>query len=120
MPASVPTTRTSPLNAAEIVSRAASRLAVVASVAMIVCACATTTPAPQPQLSPAQTPEEAGLVDIQSLVPDIAQEIRYAGSNNFVGTPIDGYDAPRCYLLEPVAEALQKVEQDLREQDLRL
>lgn len=48
------------------------------------------------------------------------QEIRYAGSENFVGVPIDGYEAPRCYLLEPVAEALQKVEQDLRKQDLRL
>ncbi len=85
---------------------------------MLLCACASTTPVPR--LSPAQTPDEAGLVDIRSLVPDIAQEIRYAGSNNFVGMPINGYDAPRCYLLEPVAEALQKVEQDLREQDLRL
>jgi len=50
----------------------------------------------------------------------MAQEIRYAGSENFVGMPIDGYDAPRCYLLEPVAEALRKVEEDLRRQDLRL
>ncbi|GAB2611904.1 hypothetical protein GCM10027191_04650 [Novilysobacter erysipheiresistens] len=71
-------------------------------------------------MSPAQTPAQAGLVDIRSLVPDIVQDIRYAGSDNFVGTPIDGYEAPRCYLLEPVAEALQKVEQDLRQQDLRL
>ncbi|MGH8084864.1 MAG: serine hydrolase [Lysobacter sp.] len=60
------------------------------------------------------------MVDIRSLVPDIAQDIRYAGRDNFVGVPIDGYDAPRCYLLEPVAGALRKVEQDLREQDLRL
>ena len=88
------------------------------ALATLLCACASTTPAPQ--LSPAKTPREAGLVDIRSLVPDITQEIRYAGSENFVGMPIDGYDAPRCYLLEPVAEALQKVEQDLRRQDLRL
>src|SRR5690606_33623101 len=116
-PTSVPTTRTWPLNAPEIVTRAVSRLAACA-LATLLCACASTTPVPR--LSPAQSPDEAGLVDIRSLVPDMAQEIRYAGRNNFAGMPIDGYDAPRCHLLEPVAEALQKVEQDLREQDLRL
>ena len=36
------------------------------------------------------------LVDIATLVPDIALDIRYAGSDNFVGAPIDGYDAPNA------------------------
>src|SRR5690606_18534166 len=73
-----------------------------------------------PAVSPAGDARSAGMVDIRDLVPDIAQDIRYAGSHNFVGTPIDGYDAPRCYLLRPVAEALRRVEEGLRAQHRRL
>lgn len=84
---------------------------------LLMASCATT---PSVKTSPATTPAEAGLVDIRSLVPDIAQDIRYADSDNFVGTPVDGYHAPRCYLLRPVAEALQRVEHGLRSEHLRL
>ena len=73
-----------------------------------------------PKVSPAADARSAGMVDIRELVPDIAQDIRYAGDHNFVGTPIDGYEAPRCYLLRPVAEALQRVEASLREGNRRL
>lgn len=73
-----------------------------------------------PTLSPAKTPAEANLVDIRSLVPDIAEDIKYAGSDNFVGTPVDGYLAPKCFLLKPVAEALARVEHELRQQHMRL
>lgn len=71
-------------------------------------------------VSSAATPEEAGLVDIATLVPDIRLDIRYAGSDNFVGEKVRGYLAPKCYLLRPAAEALQRVEQDLRSQGLAL
>ena len=74
----------------------------------------------QPTLSPATTAAQADLVDIRSLVPDMAEDIKYAGSDNFVGRPVDGYRAARCYLLRPVAEALARVEHDLRRQHLRL
>lgn len=84
--------------------------------AMLVCV----TAAAEPQLSAATTPAEAGLVDITMFVPDIAVDMRYAGSNNFVGQRIDGYHSPRCYLLKPVARALQRVERALRKQNLRL
>ena len=73
-----------------------------------------------PQLSLAKTPAEAGLVDIASLIPDIALDMRYAGSDNFVGTRIDAYHAARCYLLQPAAQALRRVEADLRGQRLRV
>lgn len=73
-----------------------------------------------PMTSPAATAAEAGLVDIATLVPDIALEIRYAGSNNFVGAPVDGYRAPKCLLLKPVAQALQRVEVELRTHHQRL
>lgn len=71
-------------------------------------------------LSPAKHAAETDLVDIASLVPDIALEIRYAGSDNFVGTPIEGYQAAKCLLLRPAAKALQAVESSLREQGMRL
>lgn len=71
-------------------------------------------------LSPARTAAEADLVDFRTLVPDIAQDIKYAGRDNFVGAPVDGYLAPKCLLKRPVAEALARVEQELRGQHLRL
>lgn len=73
-----------------------------------------------PVLSRARTTDEAGLVDIRSLVPAVAEDIKYAGSDNFVGTPVDGYLAPKCFLLRPAAEALARVERDLRAQHRRL
>lgn len=73
-----------------------------------------------PTLSLATTATEAKLVDIRTLVPDIAENIRYAGSDNFMGTPADGYLAPACLLLRPAAEALARVERDLRAQHQRL
>ncbi|HEX7769291.1 MAG TPA: M15 family metallopeptidase [Dokdonella sp.] len=73
-----------------------------------------------PPLSAAKTTAEAGMLDVATLVPDIALEMRYAGEDNFVGQRIDGYHAPRCYLLAPVAQALAEVERSLRSQGLRL
>jgi D-alanyl-D-alanine dipeptidase len=73
-----------------------------------------------PMASPAQTFEEAGLLDIRSLVPDISLDMRYAGSDNFTGAPVDGYAAPRCYLRHAAAQALQRVEHSLRAEGLRL
>ena len=75
---------------------------------------------PPPQLSPAKTAVQAGLVDIRSLVPDVAEDIKYAGSDNFVGRPVHGYLAPTCLLLRPAAEALARVERELRAQHYRL
>jgi D-alanyl-D-alanine dipeptidase len=73
-----------------------------------------------PLMSPTTTAAEAGLVDISTLVPDMVLEIRYAGSDNFVGAPVEGYLAPKCLLLRPVAQALQRVEASLRARHRRL
>ena len=40
--------------------------------------------------------------------------LRYAGSENFLGRPVTGYEAPRCLLTVQAAEALGKA-QDLAE-----
>jgi D-alanyl-D-alanine dipeptidase len=71
-------------------------------------------------VSSAASAVEAGLVDIALLAPGIDLDIRYAGTDNFVGTVVDGYEAPRCWLLEAAAEALQEVSTQLRPQGLRL
>ena len=66
-----------------------------------------------------QTPQP-DLVGIDTLVPDIALDMRYAGPNNFTGALVDGYEAPRCLLLRPAAQALARVEADLRADGHRL
>jgi D-alanyl-D-alanine dipeptidase len=74
----------------------------------------------QMSIASADTADAAGLVDIRSLVPDIDLDIRYAGRHNFVGQPVDGYEAPRCLLLAPAAHALARAEKGLREGGMRL
>lgn len=64
-------------------------------------------------VSPARDAAAAGLVDIRTLAPDIALDMRYAGADNFTGRRVPGYDAPTCYLLVPAATALAAVEAEL-------
>ncbi|MGV8961605.1 MAG: M15 family metallopeptidase [Stenotrophomonas sp.] len=71
-------------------------------------------------ISPATDPAQAGMTEIRTVAPDIALDIRYAGSDNFTGRPVPGYGAARCYLLTPVAQALARVQQTLRAQGYSL
>jgi zinc D-Ala-D-Ala dipeptidase len=66
----------------------------------------------------AQLPPE--FVYLRDVAPDILQDIRYAGSDNFTGQKVPGYDAEECVLKRPVAEALKKVQAELRQQSLGL
>lgn len=85
-----------------------------------IAACASTTRAPEVAVSPAADAASAGLVDVSMRVPDIDLDIRYAGARNFTGGPVDGYDAPKCFLLGPAAEALAGVAAQARTQGLHL
>jgi zinc D-Ala-D-Ala dipeptidase len=60
----------------------------------------------------------AAFADVATVVPGLVTDIRYAGSHNFVGRPIDGYQAPRCLLTQPAAAALAEVARDLASQGL--
>ena len=62
-------------------------------------------------------PGFAYLRDVDS---SIAQDMRYAGPNNFTGRPLPGYDAAECVLRREVALALAKVQADLAAQNLSL
>jgi D-alanyl-D-alanine dipeptidase len=61
-----------------------------------------------------------GFVYLRDMDPTIVQDIRYAGSHNFVGRPIKGYRAAECILSEPAAKALQSVQRKLAEKKLSL
>jgi D-alanyl-D-alanine dipeptidase len=62
----------------------------------------------------------AGFVDAAGVVPGLVVEMRYHGSHNFVGKPIDGYDKPICYLTREAAAALAEVARDLEPRRLVL
>jgi D-alanyl-D-alanine dipeptidase len=54
-----------------------------------------------------------GFVYLRDIDPSIAQDIRYAGSDNFVGRPLPGYEAAECILRQEVAAALKRVQAEL-------
>lgn len=62
----------------------------------------------------------AGFVYLRDVDPTIIQDIRYAGSNNFVGRPLRGYDAAECVVKREVAALLKGVQEELALQNLSL
>ncbi len=71
-------------------------------------------------LADSLTPQarEAGLVDVSARIPGLVLDVRYATTDNFAGEAV--YPAPRCWLQEPVAERLARVQGDLEGQGLGL
>ncbi len=53
------------------------------------------------------------LVDVTTVEPGIKLDIRYAGENNFLSTPL--YSSARAFLQRPAAEALARVHRQLTE-----
>jgi D-alanyl-D-alanine dipeptidase len=61
-----------------------------------------------------------GFVFLRDIDPSILQDIRYAGSNNFVGRPLNGYSAAECIVKRDVGLALKSIQQALAPQNLSL
>lgn len=61
-----------------------------------------------------------GFVYIDAKIPGVVYEIRYAGSNNFIGKPVRGYKAAQAILSEPAARALARVQQEFIRKDYML
>ena len=59
-------------------------------------------------------------VFLRDIDPTIIQDIRYAGSNNFVGRPLAGYQAAECVVKREVAMALRRIQDLLAPQKLSL
>lgn len=58
------------------------------------------------------------LVNLESFIPGLLIDIRYATTNNFTGEKI--YNLARAYARRPVAEALKKIQADLKMKGLAL
>ncbi|MHC1478751.1 M15 family metallopeptidase [Frateuria aurantia] len=66
---------------------------------------------PPDEARPVRAPE---LVELAPLDPAFKLDIRYAGTRNFLGTPL--YSQPRAFLQRPAAMALRRVLQSLKAQ----
>lgn len=84
---------------------------------MLFMASATASADPPPAVSPQA--QAAGLVDVRSVLPDAVIDLRYAGANNFVGSPLYPADA-RCLIHESLAAGLTTAADVLRRNGLRL
>jgi len=38
-----------------------------------------------------------GFVEIREVIPDIILDLRYLTNHNFLGVPVDGYKAEKCF-----------------------
>ncbi len=61
-----------------------------------------------------------GFVHLRDVAPTIRQDMRYAGTYNFTGSIVPGYQAAACILTRPVAAALRRIQADLRRLRLSL
>ena len=66
----------------------------------------------------AETYPPEGFVYVHETVPEAVMDVRYYGSDNFVGTRVDGYQAPCAILTRQAAAALLKVQQALKKRGL--
>lgn len=55
-----------------------------------------------------------GFVYVKQVIPDIQVELRYGSTHNFIGSRIDGYVRPVCILTRQAADALKRVQEDLK------
>jgi D-alanyl-D-alanine dipeptidase len=65
-------------------------------------------------------PLPCDFVWLRDIDPTIIQDIRYAGSNNFVGRPLAGYEAGECVVKRAVGLALKSIQQELAPRKLSL
>ena len=61
-----------------------------------------------------------GFVYLKEIIPNIDLEMRYFGSDNFIGKPVDGYEKEVCICTKQAALALKEVQDELAEQNLSL
>ena len=61
-----------------------------------------------------------GFVYVHDLIPDVILDIRYAGTHNFVGDVIDGYEAPYAILTREAAEKLKDAADEFRRLGFRI
>ena len=68
--------------------------------------------------SHAQIPES--FKDVQNEITSVVLDVRYFGKDNFVGSRVEGYKAPKVYLTNETITALKKVQEELNKKQLGL
>jgi D-alanyl-D-alanine dipeptidase len=61
-----------------------------------------------------------GFVEIREVIPDVILDLRYQTNHNFLGVPIHGYEAIKCYITKVAADSLAKIQAELRKFSLSL
>ncbi len=85
-----------------------------AALALLVASCSTHDRQVAPDAPARCLPQ--GWCYADTLVPGLRVELKYAGSDNFVGRPIAGYTGRRAILRRDAAEALARAASELRKQ----
>ena len=66
----------------------------------------------------AERPED--FVRLDHAIPDIVLDLKYATTDNFTGQVVAGYETPACWITRAAANALVKVQEELRPMGLSL
>jgi len=61
-----------------------------------------------------------GLCYVHELIDDVILDMRYAGTHNFVGDVIDGYEAPYAIMTVEAAQALKEAADEFRQMGYRI
>ena len=69
---------------------------------------------------PARAQLPSGFVDAGVVVDGLVVDMRYYGTDNFIGERIDGYERPRCLLTARAGTALAAVQRNLADRGLGL
>jgi len=57
-------------------------------------------------------PLHEDFVYLKDIMPNLRSDLRYYGSNNFMGRQAKGYNSPKCILTKEAAYALKKVQEE--------
>lgn len=61
-----------------------------------------------------------GFCYVHEVIEDVILDMRYAGTHNFVGDVIDGYEAPYAIMTNEAAEALKEAADEFRQMGYRI
>jgi D-alanyl-D-alanine dipeptidase len=70
--------------------------------------------------APAYAKAPTNFVDVHEVIPSAVINMRYFGTDNFVGARVDGYKAPVCLLTKDAAAALKAVADEIAPFGLKL
>ena len=59
-------------------------------------------------------PAHEGFVDLAEHIPGIVIEARYAGHENFMARPVNGYNAPKAFMSREAADRLKLIQKEVK------